>query len=214
MEGRGWGEKKPTGISGSRSLVKNKFQVLISKCSWECSCRPPVDHIQVHLQRFPLHTVALMVPPGQGCLLSPAHCGNHPGTAGRNTFDIHRWHPSSLQYRRLRPAPSAQQQRELQSQVGLLKPPRSNSPKRDPHCTYNRIKGSKHCSKLKINWSHTDRNIESVLGRNYLRSKWNKVSFWYFVLFTTAWGVTLVNDSNRSTIVPLQNKNGEMKSFE
>lgn len=36
---------------------------------------------------FPLHTVVLMVPPGQGCALSWAHCGNHPRTAGRNTFE-------------------------------------------------------------------------------------------------------------------------------
>lgn len=127
------GGGEPMGISVSCSLVRNKFQVLISKCSRECFWRPPVEHIQVHLPRFPLHTVALMVPPGQGCMLSPAHCGNPPGTAGRNTFDIHCWHLSSLQHRRLRPASSAQQPRELHSQAGLLKPPPTNSPKHDPH---------------------------------------------------------------------------------
>lgn len=39
----------------------------------ECFWRPPVDHIQVHFPRFPLHTVVVMVPPGQSCVLSWAH---------------------------------------------------------------------------------------------------------------------------------------------
>lgn len=33
-----------------------------------------------------LHTAAVMVPPGQDCVLCSVCCGNHPRTAGRNTF--------------------------------------------------------------------------------------------------------------------------------
>lgn len=33
-----------------------------------------------------LRAVAVMVPPGQDCVLCSARCGNHPRTAGRNTF--------------------------------------------------------------------------------------------------------------------------------
>lgn len=33
-----------------------------------------------------LHTAAVMVPPGQDCVLCSVRCGNHPRTAGRNTF--------------------------------------------------------------------------------------------------------------------------------
>lgn len=47
----------------------------------------PLWIIPRYICRGPLlHTAVVMVPFGQDCVLCSVHCGNHPRTAGRNTF--------------------------------------------------------------------------------------------------------------------------------
>lgn len=90
-------------------FVNNKFQVLRSKCNWDQTTKKReresgggsrVLFLKPRCGSYPgtfatslLHTAAVMVPPGQDCVLCSVRCGNHPRTAGRNilahTADIH-----------------------------------------------------------------------------------------------------------------------------